>query len=191
MNVSVCVPDSKIKYSSKRALIDGLRAIFSIKAVAVIAACSVVLPLLVIVSSVLQPESEIWQHIVDTLLTVLLKNTFVLCTGVLAGTFLLGVGSLVPPEGGDMRCLSFSRELNQTSGAHGNRTRSTRCCLYVPVRLSNHLPSATESGCIPDPEDWSEERPSPDAALTLCARDRARSRRASSRGSDSYAGRGR
>ena len=93
MNVSVCVPDSKIKYSSRSSLMDGLRALVSIKTVAVIVACGVLLPLLVIVSFVLQPESEIWQHIVDTLLIGLLKNTFVLCAGVLVGTFLIGVGS--------------------------------------------------------------------------------------------------
>ncbi|MGD9307867.1 MAG: iron ABC transporter permease [Desulfosarcina sp.] len=72
---------------------DKLRALISLKTIAVIAACGVLLPLLVIVSSVLQPESEIWRHIVDTLLINLLKNTFVLCAGVLVGTFFLGVGS--------------------------------------------------------------------------------------------------
>ena len=82
-----------MQYSSSRPLLERLRALFSIKAIAVIAACGVVLPLLVILSSVLQPESEIWRHIVDTLLVGWLKNTIVLSVGVLAGTFLLGVGS--------------------------------------------------------------------------------------------------
>jgi iron(III) transport system permease protein len=93
MNLSVCAPDNKIQYASGSTLMDKLRALISLKTIAVIAACGVLLPLLVIVSSVLQPESEIWRHIVDTLLINLLKNTFVLCAGVLVGTFFLGVGS--------------------------------------------------------------------------------------------------
>jgi iron(III) transport system permease protein len=59
----------------------------------VISALFVILPILVIFASVVQPESEIWKHIVDTLLADLLKNTFIMCVGVLAGTFVLGVGS--------------------------------------------------------------------------------------------------
>lgn len=81
------------RYHSGNTVLNRLRALFSIRAFAVIAACGVLLPLLVIVSSILQPEPKIWQHIVDTLLMRLLKNTFVLSAGVLAGTFVLGVGS--------------------------------------------------------------------------------------------------
>ena len=93
MNVSVCVPDNKFRYPSGNPLLKGLRKLINIKTVAVIAACGVILPLLVILASIFQPESKIWQHIVDTLLIELLKNTFVLGAGVLAGTFILGVGS--------------------------------------------------------------------------------------------------
>lgn len=93
MNVSVCVPDGNLQPTSGSALMDKLRRLIGIRAIAIIAACGVLLPLLVIVASVFQPQSDIWQHIVDTLLATLLKNTLVLCTGVLAGTFCLGVGS--------------------------------------------------------------------------------------------------
>ncbi len=93
MNVSVCVPDNKFRYPSGNPLLKGLRKLINIKTVAVIAACGVILPLLVILASIFQPQSEIWQHIVDTLLIELLKNTFVMSAGVLAGTFILGVGS--------------------------------------------------------------------------------------------------
>lgn len=93
MNLFVCAPGSKLQYRSANTMLNRLRTLLSIKAVAVIAACGVLLPLLVIASSILQPETKIWQHIVDTLLLGLLKNTFVLSVGVLAGTFFLGVGS--------------------------------------------------------------------------------------------------
>ena len=93
MNVSVCAPNSKFQYHSGNTMLNRLRALLSIKTFAVIAACGVVSPLLVIASSILQPETKIWQHIVETLLLGLLKNTFVLSAGVIAGTFLIGVGS--------------------------------------------------------------------------------------------------
>ena len=93
MTVSACVPDRKFLYPPGSALLNRLRALIGLKTVAVIAAFGVILPILVIVSYVLQPESKIWQHIVDTLLSELLKNTIILCAGVLSGTFVLGVGS--------------------------------------------------------------------------------------------------
>ena len=93
MNTSVCVTDSKFQYPAGNNLLNKLQALISIKAIAVVAALAVILPLLVIAISIFQPESKIWQHIVDTLLIGWLKNTFVLSVGVLAGTFLLGVGT--------------------------------------------------------------------------------------------------
>ena len=93
MNASVCATDSKFQYRAGRPLFGKLRALISIKAIAVVAALAVILPLLVIVLSIFQPESKIWKHIVDTLLVDWLTNTFILSVGVLAGTFLLGVGS--------------------------------------------------------------------------------------------------
>ena len=49
------------------------------------------LPLIVILFSFLQPEPAIWRHLSETLLADLVFNTVVLVSGVLAGTFLLGV----------------------------------------------------------------------------------------------------
>ncbi len=70
-----------------------LRGLIGLKSFAVIAAFGVILPILVILASVVQPASDIWRHIADTLLVDLLTNTLIMCLGVLAGTFILGVGS--------------------------------------------------------------------------------------------------
>ena len=70
-----------------------LRGLIGLKSFAVIAAFGVILPILVILASVVQPASDIWRHIADTLLADLLTNTLIMCLGVLAGTFILGVGS--------------------------------------------------------------------------------------------------
>ena len=93
MNISVCVLNERYQTSLGSTLLKKARAIISIRFVAVIFALFVITPILVIFSSLLQPVSEIWQHIVDTLLVDLLKNTLVLCIGALAGTFILGVGA--------------------------------------------------------------------------------------------------
>ena len=93
MNSTVCIVDKKHLYSPHSVLRKKIRALISLRSIAVVAAMSVIIPILVIFSSVLQPQSDIWRHIVDTLLVDLLKNTFILCSGVLAGTFVLGVGS--------------------------------------------------------------------------------------------------
>lgn len=93
MNLSACVPNGKYRTLSENTLLKKFRGLISLRSVAVISALFVILPILVILASVVQPESEIWRHIVDTLLVELLKNTFILCIGVLAGTFFLGVGS--------------------------------------------------------------------------------------------------
>jgi iron(III) transport system permease protein len=39
----------------------------------------------------LQPELDIWRHLVETLLADLVINTVILTAGVLTGTFFLGV----------------------------------------------------------------------------------------------------
>jgi iron(III) transport system permease protein len=93
MNISVCVLNERYQSSLGSTLLKKARAIISIRFVAVISALFVITPILVIFSSLLQPVSEIWQHIVDTLLVDLLKNTLILCIGVLAGTYILGVGA--------------------------------------------------------------------------------------------------
>lgn len=55
-------------------------------------AAMVAWPLLVIFSAWLQPESEIWRHLADTVLVDLVVNTLVLVLGVIVGVLVLGVG---------------------------------------------------------------------------------------------------
>jgi len=93
MDISVCVPNGKYRSSLYSTLLKKVRALISLRFIAVISALLVIIPILIILASFLQPASEVWQHIVDTLLIDLLKNTFILCIGVLAGTFSLGVGA--------------------------------------------------------------------------------------------------
>lgn len=52
----------------------------------------VVLPVLAVASALLSPTPEVWQHLWDTLLPVLLKNTVILLVGVGVGTLVLGAG---------------------------------------------------------------------------------------------------
>lgn len=51
----------------------------------------VIIPIGVIVFSWLHPQTEVWQHLIETQLSYLLKNTFVLFMGVGVWTLLLGV----------------------------------------------------------------------------------------------------
>jgi iron(III) transport system permease protein len=59
----------------------------------VFVAVVVILPMAIILGSMFQPEVEIWEHMVETLLVDMIRNTLFLCVGVLVGTFILGVGS--------------------------------------------------------------------------------------------------
>ena len=93
MNVSVCVPNREIRYPVRSKLIAKVRAVASLRLMAFAIALGVTMPVLVILASFLHPEPEIWQHIIETLLGELLKNTLLLCIGVLAGTFAVGVGA--------------------------------------------------------------------------------------------------
>lgn len=52
----------------------------------------VVLPLLLVFSGWLQPQTEVWQHLAGTILADLIVNTLVLMAGVAGGVLLLGVG---------------------------------------------------------------------------------------------------
>lgn len=52
----------------------------------------VALPVLVIVASWLHPQTEIWRHLADTVLSRLLFNTLLLVVGVGAGVLVIGVG---------------------------------------------------------------------------------------------------
>ena len=55
-----------------------------------LAAALVLAPVGIIMSSLFAPASDIWQHLVETTLPLLLINTFWLAIGVILGTSLLG-----------------------------------------------------------------------------------------------------
>lgn len=59
--------------------------------IAFVIAGLVAIPIGVLLSSVFQPERDIWNHLADTLLGSLVLNTFWLSTGVLICTSFLGV----------------------------------------------------------------------------------------------------
>jgi iron(III) transport system permease protein len=52
----------------------------------------IALPILVVFAAWLQPVGEVWQHLAETVLPDLLKNTFVLIFGVGLGVLLVGTG---------------------------------------------------------------------------------------------------
>ena len=56
-----------------------------------LAAALVLAPVGVIVSSLFAPASDVWQHLLETTLPLLLVNTFWLAGGVVAGTLFLGI----------------------------------------------------------------------------------------------------
>jgi iron(III) transport system permease protein len=93
MNISTCLPNRAYHYSLRNKSLNMIRTVTSLRTIAFVSALGVIIPILLIFSSFLQSEPKIWQHIVDTLLVDLLKNTLMLCIGVLAGTFVLGVGA--------------------------------------------------------------------------------------------------
>ncbi len=63
------------------------------RVIALLIAASVAVPILIVLSSFANPEPKIWRHIVETLLAELVWNTLTLCIGVMAGTFVIGVGA--------------------------------------------------------------------------------------------------
>ncbi len=63
------------------------------RAVMLLIALIISLPVLVVVSSLFQPTTPAWQHLLDTLLTDYILNSFLLMIGVGLGTFILGVSS--------------------------------------------------------------------------------------------------
>jgi len=93
MNISAYVPNRENRYPLRTKLLKMARAVTSLRSIAFVSALGVIIPILVILASFLHPEPKIWQHIVDTLLVDLLKNTLLLCIGVLVGTFCIGVGT--------------------------------------------------------------------------------------------------
>ena len=61
------------------------------RVLALLLAILVLIPVLVVMSSFIHPEPEVWQHLFDYVLGDLLVNTFWLVLGVGIGTLLLGV----------------------------------------------------------------------------------------------------
>ncbi|KZX56815.1 iron ABC transporter permease [Halioglobus sp. HI00S01] len=66
-------------------------AVFGWRLVLVSLALVLSLPVLVIVASLAQPYSDVWQHLRDTVLSDYVSNSFLLMAGVGLGTFVLGV----------------------------------------------------------------------------------------------------
>ena len=93
MDCNACLISDSPQYGAKENVRLKVRKLLSLRVFAILSAIVVMMPMFVILSSVLRPESEIWRHIVDTLLLDLLRNTAILGIGVMVGTFLLGVGS--------------------------------------------------------------------------------------------------
>jgi len=58
----------------------------------VVLALLVAAPLLLVFSGWLQPESDVWRHLAETVLGDLITNTLILLAGVSVGVLLLGVG---------------------------------------------------------------------------------------------------
>ena len=61
-------------------------------AISALIAALAVFPVLIVASTLLSPTPEVWQHLWDTLLPLLLRNTLLLLLGVGVGTLLLGAG---------------------------------------------------------------------------------------------------
>src|SRR5690606_28358309 len=51
------------------------------------------IPILTIAVALFSPSGELWEHLVDTVLSNYIKNSFVLILGVSAGVLLIGVSS--------------------------------------------------------------------------------------------------
>ncbi|MEH6582543.1 MAG: iron ABC transporter permease [Halioglobus sp.] len=57
----------------------------------IIVAIAIAIPVLVIVATLTQPFSDVWQHLIDTVLKDYVSNSLLLMLGVGLGTFILGV----------------------------------------------------------------------------------------------------
>lgn len=91
MRKSICLTPPIVSPPKATRWVKRIRSIFSLRTLALGVAVLVAAPIFLIPASFAQPEPQIWQHIVDALLAELVRNTFILCVGVLAGTFILGV----------------------------------------------------------------------------------------------------
>jgi iron(III) transport system permease protein len=93
MRITLCEPKPSAGHPKVRWFGSLIRSVTSMRAFSISIALGALVPILVIFFSFTQPEPEIWEHIVKTLLMELLQNTLVLCIGVMAGSFIIGVGS--------------------------------------------------------------------------------------------------
>ncbi len=92
MNNSVCLNCVPLKDSGPKSILRRiLNQVDGWRLAALALSICVVLPLAVIFYFLLQPELDIWRHLVETLLAELVINTVILAAGVLTGTFFLGV----------------------------------------------------------------------------------------------------
>jgi iron(III) transport system permease protein len=92
MNNSVCLNCVPMKDSGRKLILRRIRnQVDGWRLAALTLSICVVLPLAVIFNFLLQPELDIWRHLVETLLADLVINTVILAAGVLTGTFFLGV----------------------------------------------------------------------------------------------------
>ncbi|CAB1085550.1 Ferric iron ABC transporter, permease protein [Olavius algarvensis Delta 1 endosymbiont] len=92
MNNSICLDCAPVKDFGRQSALGRIRnQVDGWRLAALLLSSCVVLPLAVIFYFLLQPELDIWRHLVETLLADLIINTIILTAGVLTGTFLLGV----------------------------------------------------------------------------------------------------
>ncbi len=93
MSNHASISDRVHLYFPMKSIKSFIRRQIDLRLLGLVVALGVFLPMGIILVSVLQPEVEIWQHMVETLMVDMIRNTIFLSIGVLAGTFVLGVGS--------------------------------------------------------------------------------------------------
>jgi len=92
MNNTICLDCTPVKDFGRQSVLGRIRnQADGWRLAALFLSTCVILPLAVIFYFLLQPELDIWRHLVETLLADLIFNTIILTAGVLTGTFLLGV----------------------------------------------------------------------------------------------------
>lgn len=92
MRNSICIDCVPVRNSGAGKFLARVRRRMDVwRVVALLLSFCVIAPLAVIFYFLLQPELEIWRHLVETLLGELVANTAILAAGVLTGTFVLGV----------------------------------------------------------------------------------------------------
>jgi iron(III) transport system permease protein len=93
MSLSPCDPESFGYFQKAGFVTRWLRSLLSLRTLAVAIALVVAVPILIIFYSFAHPDPEIRAHIIHHVLLEIVTNTLVLCTGVMLGTFVIGVGA--------------------------------------------------------------------------------------------------